>query len=245
VLLYDPLDGSSNIDVNVSVGTIFAVHRKITHGERGTLEDVLQPGHKLVAAGYMIYGSSTMMVYSTGQGVHGFTLDPGIGEFLLSHSNIRIPEPPQFYSANHGREKFWTHGVRRFTRWLQGIDGEGSTPLSNRYIGSLVSDFHRNLLQGGVFFYPCDLRDANKPYGKMRLMFEAQAMAFIAANAGGYASDGVGDILAIKPHKLHQRVPLFIGNRSLVAQAEKFIQAHDKEWIDLYTPYREGEVEKL
>lgn len=246
VLLYDPLDGSSNIDVNVSVGTIFAVHRKISTGEHGTLEDVLQAGSQLVAAGYMIYGSSTMMVYSTGQGVHGFTLDPSIGEFLLSHPNIRIPEPPKFYSANHGHEKYWTDGVRRFTRWLQGVDDqEASEALSNRYIGSLVSDFHRNLLQGGVFFYPADLRDAQKPYGKMRLMFEAQAMAFIAQNAGGYASDGVGNVLDLQPHTLHQRLPLFIGNRHLVEQAEKYIKQHDQTWIDLYTPYRNGEAEKI
>ncbi len=244
ILLYDPLDGSSNIDVNVSVGTIFAVFRKITTGEHGTIEDVLQPGRNLVAAGYMIYGSSTMMVYSTGHGVHGFTLEPSVGEFLLSHPNITIPEPPQFYSANHGHEKYWTHGVRRFTRWLQGIDGEGGPPLSHRYIGSMVSDFHRNLLRGGVFFYPYDLRDGKKPYGKMRLMFEAQALAFLAEHAGGYASDGIGSILDIQPHTLHQRVPLFIGNRSLVEKAEFFIKQHDKEWIEAYSPYRNGAVEK-
>jgi fructose-1,6-bisphosphatase I len=242
VLLYDPLDGSSNIDVNVSIGTIFAIHRKVSKGERGTSEDVLQAGNQLVAAGYIIYGSSTMMVYSTGQGVHGFTLDPSIGEFLLSNDNIRIPEPPKYYSTNQGQEKYWTHGVRRFTRWLQGIDGEGGTPLSARYIGSMVSDFHRNLLRGGVFFYPGDLQNPTKPYGKMRLMFEAQSLAFLAAQAGGYASDGVGDILDIQPHSLHQRCPLFIGNRGLVEQAETFIHMHDQEWIDAYLPYRNGEI---
>lgn len=240
VLLYDPLDGSSNIDVNVTVGTIFAIHRKITTGERGTLEDVLQPGRRLAAAGYVIYGSSTMMVYSTGQGVHGFTLDPGVGEFLLSHEDIRIPSPPKFYSANQGNEKYWTMGVRRFTRWLQGIDGEGGAPLSQRYIGSLVSDFHRNLLQGGVFFYPADVQEGGKPYGKMRLLFEAQAMAFIAAHAGGYASDSIGDILDIVPHNLHQRVPVFVGNRELVAQAETFIRQHDGGWMERYGRYRNG-----
>jgi len=239
VLLYDPLDGSSNIDVNVSIGTIFAIHRKISKGPRGAEADVLQPGNRLVAAGYVIYGSSTMMVYTTGQGVHGFTLEPSVGEFLLSHPDIRIPEPPKFYSANQGYEKYWTHGVRRYTRWLQGIDGPGHAPLSLRYIGSMVSDFHRNLLQGGVFYYPGDLQDPARPYGKMRLMFEAQALGFIAQNAGGYASDGVGNILDIRPHTLHQRVPLFVGNRKLVEQAEAFIRQHDQAWIDAYRPHRE------
>lgn len=240
VLLYDPLDGSSNIDVNVSVGTIFAIHRKISTGESGTLEDVLQPGRSLVAAGYVIYGSSTMLVYTTGQGVHGFTLDPSVGEFLLSHEDMRIPEPPKYYSVNQGHEKYWTHGVRRFTRWLQGIDGEGQTPLSQRYIGSLVTDFHRNLLQGGVFYYPGDMRNPVKPYGKMRLMFEVQALGFIAEQAGGYASDGIGSVLDIQPHHLHQRAPMFVGNTWLVEQAEAFIRQHDQDWIKAYGAYREA-----
>jgi len=239
VLLFDPLDGSSNIDVNVSVGTIFAIHRKITKGEKGTMSDVLQSGRNLVAAGYMIYGSSTMMVYTTGNGVSGFTLDPSIGEFLLSHDDIRIPEPPKFYSCNQGYEKQWTYGVRRYTKWLQGIDGEGHEPLSARYIGSMIADFHRNLLEGGVYYYPGDV---NKPFGKIRLLMEAQALAFIAANAGGYASDGVGDILDVQPHRLHQRAPLFIGNKALVRQAEAFIRQHDQAWIEQYTPYREQSV---
>ncbi len=236
VLLFDPLDGSSNIDVNVSVGTIFAIHRKITKGETGTLVDVLQPGKRLVAAGYMIYGSSTMMVYTTGDGVHGFTLDPSVGEFLLSHDDIRIPEPPKFYSCNQGYEKHWTYGVRRYTKWLQGIDGEGHTPYSARYIGSMIADFHRNLLQGGVYYYP---HEVGKPQGKIRLLMEAQALAFIAQNAGGYGSDGIGNILDVQPHKLHQRTPLFVGNRALVEQAERFIRQHDQAWIDEYRPYRE------
>lgn len=239
VLLYDPLDGSSNIDVNVSIGTIFSIHRKVSPGERGTKEDLLQPGHKLAAAGYVIYGASTMMVYSTGQGVHGFTLDPSVGEFLLSHENIRIPNKATYYSANAGNEKYWTPGIRRYGKWLQGIEGEGRKPLGHRYIGSLVADFHRNLLRGGVFFYPGDMQEPSKPYGKMRLMFEAQAMAFLAAGAGGYASDGVGDILDIQPHSLHQRVPLFIGNRDLVETAEQYIRDYDQEWVEAYLPYRE------
>lgn len=238
VLLYDPLDGSSNIDVNVSIGTIFSVHRKISKGEEGTMEDILQPGYKLAAAGYVIYGSSTMMVYSTGEGVHGFTLDPTLGEFLLSHPNIRVPAKPKYYSVNHGNEKFWTAGVRRYVKWLQGMYGEGHEPLGHRYIGSMVADFHRNLLRGGVFIYPGDLQDPHKPYGKLRLMYECQALAFLAEQAGGAASDGVGRLLDIQPHQLHQRCPAFIGNKDLVEKAEAFIQENDREWIDAYLPYR-------
>ena len=234
VLLFDPLDGSSNIDVNVSIGTIFAIYRKITTGSEGTMTDLLQRGHQLVAAGYVIYGSSTMMVYSTGQGVDGFTLDPSLGEFLLSHPDIRIPEPPLFYSANQGYEKRWSEGIRRYTHWLQGLEGAGGG-LSQRYIGSMIADFHRNLLQGGVFYYPAD---KEKPNGKIRLLFEAQALAFIAREAGGYASDGIGGILDIQPHDLHQRVPFFIGSRPLVEQAERFIRDYDQEWIERYLPYR-------
>lgn len=239
VLLYDPLDGSSNIDVNVSVGTIFAIHRKITHGEMGTIDDVLQRGRSLVAAGYVIYGSSTMLVYTTGQGVHGFTLDSSVGEFLLSHPNMRMPEQPIYYSANHGREKFWTPGVRRYVKQLQGLHGEGGQPLSHRYIGSLVSDFHRNLLRGGVFVYPGELGGGTKPHGKLRLMYEGQAMAFIAEQAGGRASDGLGDLLDIVPHTLHQKTPCFIGNTALVDLAEQYIAQYDQEWRDMFTPYRE------
>lgn len=240
VLLYDPLDGSSNIDVNVSIGTIFAIHRKISAGERGTMEDVLQPGRRLAAAGYVVYGSSTMMVYSAGNGVHGFTLDMGVGEFLLSHENIRLPQKPTYYSVNHGHEKYWSPGVRRYVKWLQGIYGEGQAPLQHRYIGSLVADFHRNLLRGGVFVYPADSRDKKKPYGKLRLMYESQALAFLIEQAGGYASDGIGDVLDIQPHALHQRTPLFIGNRELVESAEQFIRDSDPDWIEAYMPFREG-----
>ena len=179
VLLYDPLDGSSNIDVNVSIGTIFAIHRKFTKGEKGTIEDVLQEGKRLVASGYVIYGSSTMMVYTTGRGVHGFTLDQGLGEFVLSHSDIRIPDEAPYYSVNHGGEKYWTEGVRNFTRHLQGLGDETRAPLKHRYTGSLVADVHRNLLKGGIFYYPGTLQDRHKPYGKIRLMYEAQAMAYV------------------------------------------------------------------
>lgn len=225
VLLYDPLDGSSNIDVNINVGTIFAVVRRKSYEGPGTLSDCLQPGRKLVAAGYIVYGASTMMVYATaGGGVHGFTLDPSIGEFLLSHPNIRMPEVPRYYSANQGNEVYWSNGIQAYTEWLQrdAVDGKG---LSLRYVGSLVADFHRNLLSGGVFYYPLDSR---KPGGKLRLLYEASPLAFLAEQAGGYASDGERAILDIQPEKLHQRVPLFIGNRTLVQKAEEFIRKHDR-----------------
>ena len=240
VLIFDPLDGSSNIDVNVSVGTIFSIFRKVTDGERGTVEDCLQPGRKLIAAGYLVYGSSTMMVYSTGQGVHGFTLDPSVGEFLLSHPNIRIPEKAMYYSANHGNEEFWTSGVQRYVRWLRG--GEDSGPsYSLRYIGSLVSDFHRNLLRGGVYLYPGNLHDPEHPDGKLRLLYETAPLGFIAEQAGGYASDGYGNILDVVPHELHQRTPLFIGHRGMVEKGEEFIRKYDRAWIDAYLPRRNGQ----
>ena len=226
VLVFDPLDGSSNIDVNVSIGTIFGIYRR-TDVSNGTTDDCLQPGRALEAAGYVIYGSSTMMVYSTGHGVHGFTLDPGVGEFLLSHPNICIPDKPKYYSVNQGYESRWSEGVLRFTHWLQGMDEEEPRPpLSSRYIGSLVADFHRNLLEGGVYYYPIDPK---RPQGKLRLLYEAAPLAFIAHHAGGYASDGQRDILDIEPTNLHQRVPLYIGNRELVKKAEWFIDRYDQE----------------
>ncbi len=225
VLVFDPLDGSSNIDVNVSIGTIFGVYRRLSTEGPGSLADCLQKGRNLVAAGYVIYGSSTMMVYTTGQGVHGFTLDPGVGEFLLSHPDIRIPADPKYYSVNQGYEPYWSTGVRRFTHWLLGMDEDSPRkPLSSRYIGSLVADFHRNLLKGGIFYYPADTR---KPGGKLRLLYEAVPLAFIAEQAGGYASDGRRNILDVQPESLHQRTPLFIGNRELVEKAEEFISRYD------------------
>jgi fructose-1,6-bisphosphatase I len=225
VLLFDPLDGSSNIDVNVSIGTIFAIYRRLRMDGAGALADCLQVGRRLVASGYVIYGSSTMMVYTTGQGVHGFTLDPTMGEFLLSHPDIRMPTRPKYYSVNHGCEQYWSAGVKRFTRWLQGMDEEAPRkPLSSRYIGSLVADFHRNLLEGGVFYYPADTRN---PGGKLRLVYEAIPLAFVAEQAGGYASDGRRDILDVQPGSLHQRTPLFIGNRDLVERAEEFKARYD------------------
>jgi fructose-1,6-bisphosphatase I len=221
VLLYDPLDGSSNIDANVSIGTIFSIHRKITSGERGTLTDCLQPGSRQVAAGYVVYGSSTMMVYTTGAGVHGFTLDPSIGEFLLSHPDIRIPDPPQrIYSVNEGNYARWSDGQRKLVDHLKGLDG--GKPFSSRYIGSLVADLHRTLLYGGIFMYP---GDAKNPRGKLRLLYEAAPLAFICEQAGGRASDGERDILSIEPAALHERTPLFMGSAELVDLAEQYLAA--------------------
>ncbi|MBM4464635.1 MAG: class 1 fructose-bisphosphatase [Chloroflexi bacterium] len=231
VLVFDPLDGSSNIDVNASVGTIFSIHRKVSDGPRGSLEDLLQPGYKQVAAGYIVYGSSTMMVYSSGQGVHGFTLDPTVGEFLLSHPDIQIPPRGKYYSVNEGNYHYWGEGVRRYVDYLKTPDpsimlraGEAiGRPYSSRYMGTLVADFHRNLLAGGIFMYPADSKDPRKPRGKLRLLYEAAPLAFIVEQAGGRASDGTQDIMHIQPASLHQRVPLFIGSREDVGKAEEFI----------------------
>jgi fructose-1,6-bisphosphatase I len=210
VLCFDPLDGSSNIDVNVPVGTIFSVVRKITRGKHGELEDILQPGRRQVAAGYVIYGSSTMLVYTTGQGVHGFTLDPSIGEFLLSHPDIRIPDPGRYLSVNDAYEQYWEEPVRSLMRKYRGLEGD-RRPLSVRYVGSLVADFHRNLLGGGVFVYPSNQK-AHR--GKLRLLYEANPLAFIVEQAGGAAVDGVQRILDVVPTELHQRTPLYIGTKS-------------------------------
>ena len=223
VLVFDPLDGSSNIDVNVSIGTIFGIYRCIDEHSRGRTEDALQPGRNLVAAGYVLYGASTMLVYSTGNGVHGFTLNPEYGEFLLSHANLVLPEPPAYFSVNSAYYNRWSPGVQRYVDWLQGI-GESPPTLSARYIGSLVADFHRNLLRGGVFCYPAEsLRDL----GKLRLLYEAAPLAFLIEQANGYASDGRRPILDVVPTELHQRTALFIGNRHLVEQLEAFIRQEE------------------
>jgi fructose-1,6-bisphosphatase I len=221
VLLYDPLDGSSNIDANVSIGTIFSIHRKITHGERGTVEDCLQRGRDQIAAGYVVYGSSTMLVYSTGYGVHGFTLDPSIGEFLLSHPDITIPKQGRrIYSVNEGNYGKWSVGQRALVDHMKGMDGRNEKPFSSRYIGSLVADFHRTLLYGGIFMYPAD---ASSPLGKLRLLYEAAPLSFIAAQAGGRGSTGEIDILDVCPTELHQRTPLYLGSTELVELAEKYV----------------------
>ncbi len=233
VLLYDPLDGSSNIDYNVSIGTIFAIYKRISESGPGTLEDCLQTGRKLIAAGYLVYGASTMLVYTSGMGVHGFTLDPIVGEFLLTHPNIRVPEKPKYYSVNQGYEKYWSEGVRRFTKYLQGDEPDASgnyiKGLSMRYIGSMVADFHRNLLGGGIFYYPADTKDPMNSSGKLRLCYEGAPLAFITEQAGGTSSNGNQNLLDIQPNSLHQRTPLFIGNRELVETAEAFIRMYDKQ----------------
>lgn len=228
VLIFDPIDGSSNISANVSVGTIFSVYRRKTpRGVPGTLEDCLQPGRDMVAAGYIIYGSSTMLVYTAGSGVHGFTLEPSLGEFLLSHPHITIPNTPRYSSANVSYERHWSPGVQRYHRYLQSMEEERPVvDLSARYVGSLVADFHRNLLQGGVFYYPLNYADPRHPRAKLRLLYEAGPLALIALKAGGYASDGVQDILDIVPTELHQRTALFVGNRDLVEKAETYIRLY-------------------
>jgi fructose-1,6-bisphosphatase I len=219
-LLFDPLDGSSNIDVNVSTGTIFSIHRKVSRGDRGALEDCLQKGSSQVAAGYVVYGSSTMLVYSSGAGVHGFTLDPSIGEFLLSHPDIRMPEPPsRTYSINEAYYDRWSDGQRQLMDHLKSRD-EAAGGFSSRYIGSLVADFHRTLLKGGIFMYPADRRTGT---GKLRLLYEAAPLAYIVAHAGGRASDGCQNILDIKPTSLHQKTPLYIGSRELVDLADSYL----------------------
>jgi fructose-1,6-bisphosphatase I len=223
VLLFDPLDGSSNVDYNVSIGTIFAIYRRKSESGPGTLEDCLQPGRDLVAAGYITYGASTMFVYSAGEGVHGFTLDMTIGEFLLTHPNMRIPAEPLYYSVNQGREASWSEGVQRFTQYLQGRDG-AFKGLSHRYVGSMIADVHRTLLAGGIYYYPSDSGPAGR--GKLRLAYEAAPMAFLVEQAGGYASDGARNILDIQPESLHQRTEVFIGSRDLVEKAEELIRQY-------------------
>lgn len=223
-IAFDPLDGSSNIDVNVSIGTIFSIHRRLSGTGQGGLEDLLQKGDNQVAAGYIIYGSSAMMVYTTGNGVHGFTLDPSVGEFFLSHPNIRIPEWSQYYSVNEAYSNHWFDSTRDFINTLK-EGGDGHKARSLRYIGTLVADFHRNLIKGGVFLYPRDRRDDHKSEGKLRLLYEAAPMAMIVEQAGGRAiTDDGRRILDIEPRHLHQRVPLIIGSRHDVDLAEQFIR---------------------
>ncbi len=219
VVLFDPLDGSSNIDSNISVGTIFSIHRKVTPGEDGELADCLQPGRRQVAAGYVIYGSSTMLVYTTGNGVHGFTLDPSIGEFLLSHPDIRIPRPGErYYSCNEGYYSRWSPRQQALVDHLKGLDG--ARPFKGRYVGSLVADFHRTLLHGGLFMYP---GDSKNPNGKLRLLYEAAPLAMVLEQAGGTAIDGERNILDVQPEALHERTPLILGSREYVELARSWL----------------------
>ena len=227
VLLFDPLDGSSNIDANVSIGTIFSIYRRISPDEgAGTMADCLQQGHEQVAAGYIIYGSSTMLVYTAGSGVHGFTLDPAFGEFVRSHKNITTPKKSKMYSINEGNYLYWHTGLKKYIKYLQDEDKETGRPYTSRYIGSMVADIHRNLLYGGIFMYPADSRNPN---GKLRLMYECNPMAFIIEQAGGRASNGKKRLLDIQPETLHQRVPIFIGSEDDVKMVEHFIAQEEVE----------------
>ncbi len=222
-LAFDPLDGSSNIDVNVSIGTIFSIHRRVSSGRQGSAEDLLQKGSRQVAAGYIIYGSSTVLVYTTGDGVHGFTLDPSVGEFFLSHPDIRIPEQARYYSVNESYTNYWHEPTRRFVNYLKEIDPDSGRPYSLRYIGSLVADFHRNLIKGGIFLYARDKKSTDKPEGKLRLLYEAAPLAMVVEQAGGRAiTDDGRRILDIEPRELHQRVPLIIGSKKEVDLAEQY-----------------------
>lgn len=221
IVCIDPLDGSSNIDYNVSVGSIFSIYlRKSPRGEKVTPEDFLQQGSEQVAAGYIVYGSSTMLVYTTGKGVNGFTLDPSIGEFCLSHHCIRTPSDGNIYSANEGNIVHFPEGVKEYIHYCQEEDIESGRPYTSRYIGSLVSDFHRNLLKGGIFMYPETMKT---PKGKLRLVYECNPIAFIAEQAGGMATDGSRRILGITPRALHQRSPFFVGSMNMMNTLARFI----------------------
>lgn len=220
VVCIDPLDGSSNIDVNVSIGTIFSIYRRVTNSGPPQMEDFLQKGDKQVAAGYVLYGSSTMLVYTTGNGVNGFTLVPSIGEFCLSHPDIKIPIDGALLSVNEGNYMSFTEGVRQYIKYSQVQDSTTSRPYCSRYIGSLVADFHRNLVRGGIYMYPSTPAST---HGKLRLLYECNPLAFIVEQAGGKASDGQQRILQLQPVELHQRSPLFIGSSNMVSKAEAFL----------------------
>ncbi|WP_454245420.1 class 1 fructose-bisphosphatase [Psychroflexus sp. MBR-150] len=219
VVLMDPLDGSSNIDVNVSVGTIFSIYRRVTPiGQPVEMRDFLQPGHQQVAAGYIIYGTSTMLVYTTGYGVNGFTLNPAIGTYYLSHPNMKFPETGQIYSINEGNYVHFPQGVKDYIKYCQ--EEKDNRPYTSRYIGSLVSDIHRNMIKGGIYIYP---KSSKVTDGKLRLLYECNPMAFIVEQAGGKASDGKQRIMDIQPTELHQRVPFFCGSKKMVEKAEAFM----------------------
>jgi fructose-1,6-bisphosphatase I len=223
VVLFDPLDGSGNIDVNVSIGTIFSVYRRVSElGKPCTQADFLQPGNKQVAAGYVVYGSSTMLVYATRRGVNGFTLDPSIGEFALSHRDIKCPPAGKFYSVNYGNVNHYEDGVRRYIHTCEQKTTETGGPYTQRYIGSMVADVHRNLIKGGIFMYP---GTTQKPAGKLRLLYEANPFAFIVEVAGGKATNGKQRILDIQPTRLHERTPLFIGSRNMMEELDICLQS--------------------
>ncbi len=225
VVLFDPLDGSANIDVNVSIGTIFSVYRRVSPlGTAATAADFLQPGNQQVAAGYMIYGSSTMMVYATRRGVNGFTLDPSIGEWTLSHPDIKCPETGRIYSVNHGNFFKYSEGVRKYITACQKKDKTDGGPYTQRYIGSMVADVHRNLIKGGIFTYPGTI---DKPKGKLRLLYECNPFGFIVEVAGGKATDGKQRILDVIPTELHQRSPFFVGSKLMMEELEECLKEND------------------
>jgi len=230
VVLFDPLDGSSNIEYNVSIGTIFSIYRRTSESGPGTLQDCLQQGKNQIAAGYIVYGSSTMLVYTTGHGVNGFTYDPSIGEFCLSHPDIKTPEDGSIYSVNEGNYQKFPKGIKEYLKYSQETDKHTNRPYTSRYIGSMVSDFHRNLLAGGVFLYPSY---KNNPNGKLRLNYECNPLAFIIEQAGGLASSGKERILDIKPKELHQRTPVVIGSRNMVLKVEEFVRKFEEEEQEL------------
>ena len=222
VVLFDPLDGSSNIDVNVSIGTIFSIYRRVSAvGTLATLEDMLQPGSEQVAAGYVLYGSSTMLVYTTGRGVNGFTLDPSIGEFCLSHRDMRMPETGRLYAMNEGNINICEEGLRDYVAYCQSFENDKGAPYSGRYIGSLVADFHRNMIKGGIYIYP---DTTTSPEGKLRLLYECNPLAFIAEQAGGIASTGRKRVMDLKPTRLHERVPFYIGSKQMVEKAMSLLK---------------------
>ena len=224
VIAMDPLDGSSNIDVNVSVGTIFSIYRRVSLSGPGTIEDFMQPGTEQVAAGYIIYGSSCMLVYTTGRGVNGFTLDPSIGEFCLSNPDIKTPQDGSIYSLNEGNYLHFPDGVKKYVKYCQEEDKATGRPYSSRYIGSGVADIHRNLLKGGVYIYPTTTKSPN---GKLRLLYECNPLAFLIEQAGGKATDGKKRIMEKSMHELHQRTPLFIGSTQMVEKAMEFMAKHE------------------
>ena len=222
IVCMDPLDGSSNIDVNVSVGTIFSIYkRRSARGGPAEKADFLQPGSAIVAAGYVIYGSSTMLVYSSGSGVYGFTLDPSIGEFCLSHPSVRIPAEGKIYSINEGNYQKFPAGVKRYIKYCQQTEPHEGRPYTSRYIGSLVADFHRNMLKGGIYIYP---ETESHPHGKLRLQYECNPMAFLAEQAGGRATDGMRRILDLRPQDVHQRVPLYTGSTRMMERVAEFLR---------------------
>ncbi|MFH1075280.1 MAG: class 1 fructose-bisphosphatase, partial [Pseudomonadota bacterium] len=224
ILVFDPLGGTTNIDVHITIGTVFSILKREKKGELGLMTQVLQPGVKQIAAGYFLYGSSTIMVYTAGEGVHGFTLQPSIGEFLLSHENIKIPAKGKTYSVNEGNYYFWDEKIQNVVEYFKSPDMKSGRPYTGRYTGSFVTDFHRNLLRGGIYIYPADSKDPSRYHGKIMLMCEANPLAFIAEQAGGYATTGLKRVMDIQPEHLHQRVPLIIGSKDDVKFAESIIQ---------------------